>query len=213
MLNYNLDEEHDKKFILGYEYGKMYFKVEGKIECKDVIIPKYDDGHLEYLDDTKENRIMLLNKLRKQIIDSKSVIEEVKALNRGTNLQKYGTYTLMLVSLVYTLNSFNNGKYILFALLSALTWYLFFSWRYYASVNGQTYDILDDYEKNMFYLENEELFKSMDYDKDSIFKGLKKKNINFLNIEKQERDKVNPNSIDSLSIKELKLIKKNYLKD
>ena len=63
----------------------------------------------------------------------------------------------------------------------------------------------------MFYLENEELFKSMDYDKDSIFKGLKKKNINFLNIDKQEKDKVNPNSIDSLSIKELKLIKKNYL--
>lgn len=213
MLNYNLDTENDDKFILGYEYGKMYFKDDGKTECKDVIIPKYDDGHLEYLDDTKENRIMLLNKLKKQIIDSKSVIEEVKSLNRGTNLQKYGTYTLMLVSLVYTLNSFDNGKYILFALLSALTWYLFFSWRYYASVNGQTYDILDDYEKNMFYLENEELFKSMDYDKDTIFKGLKKKNINFLNTEKQEKDKVNPNSIDSLSIKELKLIKNNYLKD
>lgn len=213
MLNYNLDTENDDKFILGYEYGKIYFKDDGKTECKDVIIPKYDDGHLEYLDDTKENRIMLLNTLKKQIIDSKSVIEEVKALNRGTNLQKYGSYTLMLVSLVYTLNSFDNGKYILFALLSALTCYLFFSWRYYASINGQTYDILDDYEKNMFYLENEELFKSMDYDKDSIFKGLKKKNINFLNLEKQEKDKVNPNSIDSLSIKELKLIKKNYLKN
>ena len=104
MINYNLDIENDDKFILGYEYGKMYFKVDGKIECKDVIIPSYSDGHLEYLDDTKENRIMLLNKLKKQIIDSKGVIEEVKALNRGTNLQKYGSYTLMLVSLVYTLN-------------------------------------------------------------------------------------------------------------
>ena len=46
VLNDNLDIENDDKFILGYEYGKMYFKNDDKIECKDVIIPKYDDGHL-----------------------------------------------------------------------------------------------------------------------------------------------------------------------
>lgn len=211
MLNYNLDIENDDKFITCYEYGKMYFKVDDKTECKDVIIPNYSDGHLEYLDDTKENRIMLLNKLKKQIIDSKSVIEEVKALNRGTNIQKYGSYTMMLISAVYSLNSFRNGRYILFALLLALSLYLASTWIYTASVNRSTYDILDDYEKNMFYLENEELFKNMDYSKEKLFKGLSKKNIKFLNIEKQEDDKVNPNSIDCLSIKELKLIKKNYL--
>ena len=55
------------------QFETMYYKDDGKTECKDVIIPKYDDGHLEYLDDTKENRIMLLNTLKKDY-EKKSTI-------------------------------------------------------------------------------------------------------------------------------------------
>lgn len=209
MYNFKLNNDNDDNYVLYFEYGKLYSLLNGETVQDDVIIIHFADNHLEYVDDTNENREMLMNILKTQMRYSSQSIPEIKKVNLYSNILKYGFYCSTLVSLVYSLNSFKEGQYILFVLLTSLSLYSFYMWRYYANTNKLTYDMLDDYDKNMFYLENQSKFNVIDYSDENIFKGLKKKNIRYLNRGIKDEIKINPNSIDSLSKKDLKMIINN----
>ena len=207
MVNYNLNMEDDDKFVCYYERGIMYTKDDNdKICSSDVLVLHMGDEGIVYIPNTRDNEVVVLNKIRSQMLKYKDEIGEIKKTLLDAEIVKYGSFFSMSASLMYALTRFKEGQIILGLILVIFAYLSHNVWRYYANSISYAYNCLDDYDKCMFYLDNEDLFKGIDYSDTNVFKGISDYQKNYI---MHLESKINENSIEKLSLKELKKIKNN----
>lgn len=209
MKNYALlGHDNEKDFIINYQ------------KSNNKIIINYANGDKEKLEYTKELEILILEAMKEQVLNSKSYYQKLKwIINDNENMSKkfaaisgIGIGGLVSSTTFETLiinNGIINGVLTIVGLGGTFLLVM---------LHNEINKIIDDIEKNIFFIENEELFQTLT-ECNGFYTTTKEDTKNFIkticdiNKEKKDPSFPNLNDIDQISydtiLEAYDLIKKN----
>lgn len=200
MKDYTLDENDAKYFITGYT----------KVENKNIIYVFYADGEFKKIKYSKENEKEIQDKMKWQVNYYGDKMNEeinffIKNMYKKTKRKMIGSIIFCIIGIITNVSLLVYGS-LIFSIYSTIFFGIF---------NNSNKKYLNDYQKNKFYVENENLFENKDTFNqiENIQKNINLSHLSNLVIEKQKENNepiFTINTIDDMSYNELNDIK-NYL--
>ena len=188
MLNYTLDEKDEESFIL-------YLSFEGN----EILAHMANEKTIVRYPNTKDNLDMLLDKMRKQVMDTERFSEFLSKSMKRFNFIEI-LLSIALGSNMYVILSNSSESPIASGIFEALGGvFLFFN----TSSNVRCRRLINDLKKNKLFVLNEELFseENMFFFKYQL-KGLNKRISKFL----ADKKCITINDMDDISYRDFKKI-------
>lgn len=196
MYDFSMNDFQKKLFIVFYEENGEFLTV------------YYADGNIEHYENTEANKERLNLRMKKQVEDAKDFFEEIDKLCKDYKFvsirDSFFFYLTFLTSLGISSESLSASALIfIFSLVIAVK-----------KVNSKEkyqslYELRYDYLKHEYFLEFEDVFKSMDYSDVRLYEGVSCDTLLFLMMSKKDKP-LDINLIDILSFEDLIRMVDNY---
>lgn len=196
MYDFSMNDFQKKLFIVFYEENGEFLTV------------YYADGNIEYYENTEANKERLNLRMKKQVEDAKDFFEEIDKLCKDYKFvsirDSFFFYLTFFTSLGISSESLSASALIfIFSLVIAVK-----------KVNSKEkyqalYELRYDYLKHEYFLEFEDVFKSMDYSDIRLYEGVSCDTLLFLMMSKKDKP-LDINLIDILSFEDLIRMVDNY---
>lgn len=196
MYDFSMNDFQKKLFIVFYEENGEFLTV------------YYADGNIEHYENTEANKERLNLRMKKQVEDAKDFFEEIDKLCKDYKFvsirDSFFFYLTFFTSLGISSESLSASALIfIFSLVIAVK-----------KVNSKEkyqslYELRYDYLKHEYFLEFEDVFKSMDYSDVRLYEGVSCDTLLFLMMSKKDKP-LDINLIDILSFEDLIRMVDNY---
>lgn len=196
MYDFSMNDFQKKLFIVFYEENGEFLTV------------YYADGNIEHYENTEANKERLNLRMKKQVEDAKDFFEEIDKLCKDYKFvsirDSFFFYLTFFTSLGISSESLSASALIfIFSLVIAVK-----------KVNSKEkyqslYELRYDYLKHEYFLEFEDVFKSMDYSDIRLYEGVSCDTLLFLMMSKKDKP-LDINLIDILSFEDLIRMVDNY---
>ncbi len=196
MYDFSTNDFQKKLFIVFYEENGEFLTV------------YYADGNIEHYENTEANKERLNLRMKKQVEDAKDFFEEIDKLCKDYKFvsirDSFFFYLTFFTSLGISSENLSASALIfIFSLVIAVK-----------KVNSKEkyqslYELRYDYLKHEYFLEFEDVFKSMDYSDIRIYEGVSCDTLLFLMMSKKDKP-LDINLIDILSFEDLIRMVDNY---
>lgn len=196
MYDFSMNDFQKKLFIVFYEENGEFLTV------------YYADGNIEHYENTEANKERLNLRMKKQVEDAKDFFEEIDKLCKDYKFvsirDSFFFYLTFFTSLGISSENLSASALIfIFSLVIAVK-----------KVNSKEkyqalYELRYDYLKHEFFLEFEDVFKSMDYSDIRLYEGVSCDTLLFLMMSKKDKP-LDINLIDILSFEDLIRMVDNY---
>lgn len=196
MYDFSMNDFQKKLFIVFYEENGEFLTV------------YYADGNIEHYENTEANKERLNLRMKKQVEDAKDFFEEIDKLCKDYKFvsirDSFFFYLTFFTSLGISSESLSASALIfIFSLVIAVK-----------KVNSKEkyqalYELRYDYLKHEYFLEFEDVFKSMDYSDIRLYEGVSGDTLLFLMMSKKDKP-LDINLIDILSFEDLIRMVDNY---
>lgn len=196
MYDFSMNDFQKKLFIVFYEENGEFLTV------------YYADGNIEHYENTKANKERLNLRMKKQVEDAKDFFEEIDKLCKDYKFvsirDSFFFYLTFFTSLGISSENLSASALIfIFSLVIAVK-----------KVNSKEkyqalYELRYDYLKHEYFLEFEDVFKSMDYSDIRLYEGVSCDTLLFLMMSKKDKP-LDINLIDILSFEDLIRMVDNY---
>jgi len=196
MYDFSMNDFQKKLFIVFYEENGEFLTV------------YYADGNIEHYENTEANKERLNLRMKKQVEDAKDFFEEIDKLCKDYKFvsirDSFFFYLTFFTSLGISSESLSASALIfIFSLVIAVK-----------KVNSKEkyqalYELRYDYLKHEYFLEFEDVFKSMDYSDIRLYDGVSCDTLLFLMMSKKDKP-LDINLIDILSFEDLIRMVDNY---
>lgn len=196
MYDFLMNDFQKKLFIVFYEENGEFLTV------------YYADGNIEHYENTEANKERLNLRMKKQVEDAKDFFEEIDKLCKDYKFvsirDSFFFYLTFFTSLGISSESLSASALIfIFSLVIAVK-----------KVNSKEkyqslYELRYDYLKHEYFLEFEDVFKSMDYSDIRLYDGVSCDTLLFLMLSKKDKP-LDINLIDILSFEDLIRMVDNY---
>ena len=196
MYDFSMNDFQKKLFIVFYEENGEFLTV------------YYADGNIEHYENTEANKERLNLRMKKQVEDAKDFFEEIDKLCKDYKFvsirDSFFFYLTFFTSLGISSDSLSASSLIfIFSLVIAVK-----------KVNSKEkyqalYELRYDYLKHEYFLEFEDVFKSMDYSDIRLYDGVSCDTLLFLMMSKKDKP-LDINLIDILSFEDLIRMVDNY---
>lgn len=196
MYDFSMNDFQKKLFIVFYEENGEFLTV------------YYADGNIEHYENTEANKERLNLRMKKQIEDAKDFFEEIDKLCKDYKFvsirDSFFFYLTFFTSLGISSENLSASALIfIFSLVIAVK-----------KVNSKEkyqalYELRYDYLKHEYFLEFEDVFKSMDYSDIRLYEGVSCDTLLFLMMSKKDKP-LDINLIDILSFEDLIRMVDNY---
>lgn len=196
MYDFSMNDFQKKLFIVFYEENGEFLTV------------YYADGNIEHYENTEANKERLNLRMKKQIEDAKDFFEEIDKLCKDYKFvsirDSFFFYLTFFTSLGISSENLSASTLIfIFSLVIAVK-----------KVNSKEkyqslYELRYDYLKHEYFLEFEDVFKSMDYSDIRLYEGVSCDTLLFLMMSKKDKP-LDINLIDILSFEDLIRMVDNY---
>lgn len=196
MYDFSMNDFQKKLFIVFYEGNGEFLTV------------YYADGNIEHYENTEANKERLNLRMKKQVEDAKDFFEEIDKLCKDYKFvsirDSFFFYLTFFTSLGISSENLSASALIfIFSLVIAVK-----------KVNSKEkyqslYELRYDYLKHEFFLEFEDVFKSMDYSDIRLYEGVSCDTLLFLMMSKKDKP-LDINLIDILSFEDLIRMVDNY---
>lgn len=196
MYDFSMNDFQKKLFIVFYEENGEFLTV------------YYADGNIEHYENTEANKERLNLRMKKQIEDAKDFFEEIDKLCKDYKFvsirDSFFFYLTFFTSLGISSENLSASALIfIFSLVIAVK-----------KVNSKEkyqslYELRYDYLKHEYFLEFEDVFKSMDYSDIRLYEGVSCDTLLFLMMSKKDKP-LDINLIDILSFEDLIRMADNY---
>lgn len=196
MYDFSMNDFQKKLFIVFYEENGEFLTV------------YYADGNIEHYENTEANKERLNLRMKKQVEDAKDFFEEIDKLCKDYKFvsirDSFFFYLTFFTSLGISSESLSASALIfIFSLVIAVK-------KVNSKEKYQTlYELRYDYLKHEFFLEFEDVFKSMDYSDIRLYEGVSCDTLLFLMMSKKDKP-LDINLIDILSFEDLIRMVDNY---
>lgn len=196
MYDFSMNDFQKKLFIVFYEENGEFLTV------------YYADGNIEHYENTEANKERLNLRMKKQVEDAKDFFEEIDKLCKDYKFvsirDSFFFYLTFFTSLGISSESLSASALIfIFSLVIAVK-------KVNSKEKYQTlYELRYDYLKHEFFLEFEDVFKSMDYSDIRLYEGVSCDTLLFLMMPKKDKP-LDINLIDILSFEDLIRMVDNY---
>lgn len=196
MYDFSMNDFQKKLFIVFYEENGEFLTV------------YYADGNIEHYENTEANKERLNLRMKKQVEDAKDFFEEIDKLCKDYKFvsirDSFFFYLTFFTSLGISSENLSASALIfIFSLVIAVK-----------KVNSKEkyqalYELRYDYLKHEYFLEFEDVFKSMDYSDIRLYEGVSCDTLLFLMMSKKDKP-LDINLIDILSFEDLIRMVDNY---
>lgn len=196
MYDFSMNDFQKKLFIVFYEENGEFLTV------------YYADGNIEHYENTEANKERLNLRMKKQVEDAKDFFEEIDKLCKDYKFvsirDSFFFYLTFFTSLGISSENLSASALIfIFSLVIAVK-----------KVNSKEkyqalYELRYDYLKHEYFLEFEDVFKSMDYSDIRLYDGVSCDTLLFLMMSKKDKP-LDINLIDILSFEDLIRMVDNY---
>lgn len=196
MYDFSMNDFQKKLFIVFYEENGEFLTV------------YYADDNIEHYENTEANKERLNLRMKKQVEDAKDFFEEIDKLCKDYKFvsirDSFFFYLTFFTSLGISSESLSASALIfIFSLVIAVK-----------KVNSKEkyqslYELRYDYLKHEYFLEFEDVFKSMDYSDIRLYEGVSCDTLLFLMMSKKDKP-LDINLIDILSFEDLIRMVDNY---
>ena len=196
MYDFSMNDFQKKLFIVFYEENGEFLTV------------YYADGNIEHYENTEANKERLNLRMKKQVEDAKDFFEEIDKLCKDYKFvsirDSFFFYLTFFTSLGISSENLSASALIfIFSLVIAVK-----------KVNSKEkyqalYELRYDYLKHEYFLEFEDVFKSMDYSDIRLYDGVSCDTLLFLMMSKKDKP-LDINLIDILSFEDLIRMVNNY---
>lgn len=196
MYDFSMNDFQKKLFIVFYEENGEFLTV------------YYADGNIEHYENTEANKERLNLRMKKQVEDAKDFFEEIDKLCKDYKFvsirDSFFFYLTFFTSLGISSESLSASALIfIFSLVIAVK-----------KVNSKEkyqalYELRYDYLKHEYFLEFEDVFKSMNYSDIRLYDGVSGDTLLFLMMSKKDKP-LDINLIDILSFEDLIRMVDNY---
>lgn len=196
MYDFSMNDFQKKLFIVFYE------------ENGDFLTVYYADGNIEHYENMEANKERLNLRMKKQVEDAKDFFEEIDKLCKDYKFvsirDSFFFYLTFFTSLGISSENLSASALIfIFSLVIAVK-----------KVNSKEkyqalYELRYDYLKHEYFLEFEDVFKSMDYSDIRLYDGVSCDTLLFLMMSKKDKP-LDINLIDILSFEDLIRMVDNY---
>ncbi len=196
MYDFSMNDFQKKLFIVFYEENGEFLTV------------YYADGNIEHYENTEANKERLNLRMKKQVEDAKDFFEEIDRLCKDYKFvsirDSFFFYLTFFTSLGISSENLSASALIfIFSLVIAVK-----------KVNSKEkyqslYELRYDYLKHEYFLEFEDVFKSMDYSDIRLYEGVSCDTLLFLMMSKKDKP-LDINLIDILSFEDLIRMVDNY---
>lgn len=196
MYDFSMNDFQKKLFIVFYE------------ETGEFLTVYYADGNIEHYENTEANKERLNIRMKKQVEDAKDFFEEIDKLCKDYKFvsirDSFFFYLTFFTSLGISSENLSASALIfIFSLVIAVK-----------KVNSKEkyqslYELRYDYLKHEYFLEFEDVFKSMDYSDIRLYEGVSCDTLLFLMMSKKDKP-LDINLIDILSFEDLIRMVDNY---
>lgn len=196
MYDFSSNDFQKKTFIIFYE------------ETGDFLTVYYADGNIEHFENTEAYREILNYRMKKQVEDAKDFFEEIDKLCKDYKFvsirDSFFFYLTFFTSLgISSENLSASALLFIFSLVIAVK-------KVNSKEKYQTfYELRYDYLKHEYFLEFEDVFKSMDYSDIRLYDGVSCDTLLFLMMSKKDKP-LDINLIDILSFEDLIRMVNNY---
>lgn len=196
MYDFSMNDFQKKLFIVFYEENGEFLTV------------YYADGNIEHYENTEANKERLNLRMKKQVEDAKDFFEEIDKLCKDYKFvsirDSFFFYLTFFTSLGISSESLSASALIfIFSLVIAVK-------RVNSKEKYQAlYELRYDYLKHEYFLEFEDVFKSMDYSDIRLYEGVSCDTLLFLMMSKKDKP-LDINLIDILSFEDLIRMVDNY---
>ena len=196
MYDFSMNDFQKKLFIVFYEENGEFLTV------------YYADGNIEHYENTEANKERLNLRMKKQVEDAKDFFEEIDKLCKDYKFvsirDSFFFYLTFFTSLGISSESLSASALIfIFSLVIAVK--KANSKEKYQSL----YELRYDYLKHEYFLDFEDVFKSMDYSDIRLYEGVSCDTLLFLMMSKKDKP-LDINLIDILSFEDLIRMVDNY---
>lgn len=196
MYDFSMNDFQKKLFIVFYEENGEFLTV------------YYADGNIEHYENTEANKERLNLRMKKQVEDAKDFFEEIDKLCKDYKFvsirDSFFFYLTFFTSLGISSENLSASALIfIFSLVIAVK-----------KVNSKEkyqalYELRYDYLKHEYFLDFEDVFKSMDYSDIRLYDGVSCDTLLFLMMSKKDKP-LDINLIDILSFEDLIRMVDNY---
>ncbi len=196
MYDFSMNDFQKKLFIVFYEENGEFLTV------------YYADGNIEHYENTEAIKERLNLRMKKQVEDAKDFFEEIDKLCKDYKFvsirDSFFFYLTFFTSLGISSENLSASALIfIFSLVIAVK-----------KVNSKEkyqslYELRYDYLKHEYFLEFEDVFKSMDYSDIRLYDGVSCDTLLFLMMSKKDKP-LDINLIDILSFEDLIRMVDNY---
>lgn len=196
MYDFSSNDFQKKTFIIFYE------------ETGDFLTVYYADGNIEHFENTEAYREILNYRMKKQVEDAKDFFEEIDKMCKDYKFMSirdsFFFYLTFFTSLgISSENLSASALLFIFSLVIAVK-------KVNSKEKYQTfYELKYDYLKHEYFLEFEDVFKSMDYSDIRLYDGVSCDTLLFLMMSKKDKP-LDINLIDILSFEDLIRMVNNY---
>lgn len=196
MYDFSSNDFQKKTFIIFYE------------ETGDFLTVYYADGNIEHFENTEAYREILNYRMKKQVEDAKDFFEEIDKMCKDYKFMSirdsFFFYLTFFTSLGISSENLSASALIfIFSLVIAVK-------KANSKEKYQTfYELKYDYLKHEYFLEFEDVFKSMDYSDIRLYDGVSCDTLLFLMMSKKDKP-LDINLIDILSFEDLIRMVNNY---
>lgn len=196
MYDFSSNDFQKKTFIIFYEENGEFLTV------------YYADGNIEHYENTEANKERLNLRMKRQVEDAKGFYEEIDKLCKDYKFasirDSFFFYLTFFTSLGISSENLSASALIfIFSLVIAVK-------KVNSKEKYQTlYELRYDYLKHEYFLEFEDVFKSMDYSDIRLYDGVSCDTLLFLMMSKKDKP-LDINLIDILSFEDLIRMVNNY---
>lgn len=196
MYDFSSNDFQKKTFIIFYEENGEFLTV------------YYADGNIEHYENTEANKERLNLRMKRQVEDAKGFYEEIDKLCKDYKFasirDSFFFYLTFFTSLGISSENLSASALIfIFSLVIAVK-------KVNSKEKYQTlYELRYDYLKHEYFLEFEDVFKSMDYSDIRLYDGVSCDILLFLMMSKKDKP-LDINLIDILSFEDLIRMVNNY---
>lgn len=196
MYDFSSNDFQKKTFIIFYE------------ETGDFLTVYYADGCIEHFENTEAYREILNYRMKKQVEDAKDFFEEIDKMCKDYKFMSirdsFFFYLTFFTSLGISSENLSASALIfIFSLVIAVK-------KVNSKEKYQTfYELKYDYLKHEYFLEFEDVFKSMNYSDIRLYDGVSCDTLLFLMMSKKDKP-LDINLIDILSFEDLIRMVNNY---
>ena len=202
-LNLKNSDEIKKKFILKYE-----------ISDKEIII-FFADNTKYKVEYTNDNEIKILKRMKEQIKQYKQIFDEQFINNRIKHFDEFVYLLLVVLFFGFSLFMIGHGEIIANIIGLTLTFLGVIVLGGKCLMNIFNKKVIDDYKKTILFLENEVFInqKINSRDCENIFSNVNDNIKDACPVKSNGKIEVTINTIDKLSLRELKLLLENIKKE